>query len=241
MHRSTHNHLRYHYPYLRLSGIAGVSDPLSDGTTRTQKHSKPMYKPEPPSHMSHDHSGPHFQLVTTFRAKDCRTDRKATPYGIGIYGMGRHEARVSVGYDHDTPAFVVASPRRRWKEMGKSRYPGPRKLFIIAVAGGTNGYCSPVWKHKLQCFADETRMPVRVSHYPPDASKWNKIEHRLFCHITQNWRGKPLQTFETAVDLIGHTRTDTELRVRAERDTELYPNGVTATRTMNYVRGEVGA
>ena len=143
--------------------------------------------------------------------------------------MGRNEAWVSVGCDHDTPTFAVASLRRWWEEMGKGRYPEARELFITADAGGSNGYRSRAWKHELQRFADETGVRVHVSHFPPGTSKWNKIEHRLFCHITQNWRGRPLRTFETIVDLIGNTRTEAGLRVRAELDTGTYPKGVTAT------------
>ena len=143
--------------------------------------------------------------------------------------MGRNEAWVSVGCDHDTPAFAVASLRRWWDVMGKSRYPKARELFITADAGGSNGYRSRVWKHELQRFADHTRITIHVSHFPPGTSKWNKIEHRLFCHITHNWRGKPLRTFESVVDLIGHTRTDAGLRVRAELDHNTYPKGLTAT------------
>ena len=131
---------------------------------------------------------------------------KAIPYGI--YDMGRNEAWVNVGCDHDTPAFAVASLRRWWEEMGKSRYPEAREL---------------------QRFADETGVRIHVSHFPPGTSKWNKIEHRVFRHITQNWRGKLLRTFETIVDLIGNTRTDAGLRVRAELDKRKYPKGVTAT------------
>ena len=143
--------------------------------------------------------------------------------------MGRNEAWVSVGCDHDTPSFAVASLRRWWEEMGTSRYPNARELLITADAGGSNGYRSRAWKHELQQFADETGVCVHVSHFPPGTSKWNKIEHRLFCHITQNWRGKPLRTFETIVDLIGNTRTDAGLQVRAELDTKKYPKGVTTT------------
>jgi len=149
---------------------------------------------------------------------------KAIPYGI--YDMGRNEAWVNVGRDHDTPAFAVASIRRWWNAMGKSRYPQADELFITADAGGSNGYRSRAWKHELQKFADETQLRVRVSHFPPGTSKWNKIEHRLFCHITQNWRGKPLRTFETIVDLIGNTRTSAGLRVKAALDKRKYPTGV---------------
>ena len=152
---------------------------------------------------------------------------KAIPYGI--VDMGRNEAWVGVGCDHGTPAFAVASLRRWWEEMGRSRYPEARELFITADAGGSNGHRSRAWKHELQKFADETRVRIHVSHFPPGTSKWNKIEHRVFCHITQHWRGKPLRTFETIVDLIGNTRTDAGLRVRTELHKRKYPTAVTAT------------
>jgi hypothetical protein len=154
---------------------------------------------------------------------------KAIPYGV--YDMGRNEAWVSVGRDHDTPAFAVASIRRWWRSMGRKAYPKARNLFITADSGGSNGYRSNTWKLQLQKFADETRLRIRVSHFPPGTSKWNKIEHRLFCHITQNWRGKPLRTLETLVELIGKTRTEAGLRVRAKLDNRRYPKGVTVTQT----------
>jgi transposase len=150
---------------------------------------------------------------------------KAIPYGV--YDMARNEAWVSVGRDHDTPAFAVASIRQWWKKMGKRSYSNAKMLFITADAGGSNGYRSRVWKHELQKFADETNLRVRVSHFPPGTSKWNKIEHRLFCHITANWRAKTLTSFETIVDLIGNTRTTSGLRVRAKLDKRKYPTGVT--------------
>ena len=152
---------------------------------------------------------------------------KAIPYGI--YDMARNEAWVSVGRDHDTPAFAVASIRQWWQMMGHQAYPEAQALFITADAGGSNGYRSRTWKHALQHFADETGLRIRVSHFPPGTSKWNKIEHRLFCHITQNWRGKPLRTFETIVDLIGNTRTAAGLRVKAKLDECTYPTGETVT------------
>ncbi len=153
---------------------------------------------------------------------------KAIPYGI--YDMGRNEAWVNIGRDHDTPAFAVASIRRWWNAMGKRAHAEAEELFITADAGGSNGYRSRVWKHELQKFADETNLKVCVSHFPPGTSKWNKIEHRLFCHITQNWRGKPLRSFETIVDLIGNTRTVTGLRVKAKLDKRIYPTGVKITK-----------
>ena len=151
------------------------------------------------------------------------------PYGI--YDMGRNEAWVNIGRDHDTPAFAVASLRRWWNEMVKRRYAEARELFITSDAGDSNGYRSRTWKHRLQKFADETHLRIHVSHFPPGTSKWNKIEHCLFCHITQNWRGKPLRAFETIVDLIGSTRTAAGLRVKAKLDRRKYPTGEITTNT----------
>ena len=149
---------------------------------------------------------------------------KAIPYGV--YDMARNEAWVSVGNDHDTPAFAIASIRQWWKMMGKRSYPAAEEILITADAGGSNGYRSRVWKVRLQEWSDEVNLRIRVCHFPPGTSKWNKIEHRLFCHITQNWRGKPLRTFETIVDLIGSTRTNKGLRVKAKLDNRRYPTGV---------------
>ena len=149
---------------------------------------------------------------------------KAIPYGV--YDMARNEAWVNVGKDHDTPAFAVASIRQWWLQMGKAVYAGADELFITADAGGSNGYRSRGWKVELQKLADELGMRIVVSHLPPGTSKWNKIEHRLFCHITQNWRGKPLRTWETVVELIGNTRTTAGLQVRSQLDPGTYPTGV---------------
>jgi hypothetical protein len=153
---------------------------------------------------------------------------KAIPYGV--YDMARNEAWVSVGRDHDTPAFAVASIRQWWKMMGRRAYPKAEALHITADAGGSNGYRARAWKTELQALADALHLCIHVSHFPPGTSKWNKIERRLFCHITQNWRGKPLRTFETVVELIGHTRTAAGLRVKAKLDTATYPTGVVVTR-----------
>ncbi len=149
---------------------------------------------------------------------------KAVPYGV--YDMARNEAWVSVGCDHDTSAFAVASIRQWWKMMGQRAYPKARDLFITADAGGSNGYRSRAWKVELQNLADELNLRISVSHFPPGTSKWNKIEHRLFCHITANWRGRPLRTFETVVELIGHTRTTAGLLVKAKLDKRQYPTGI---------------
>lgn len=157
---------------------------------------------------------------------------KAIPYGV--YDMARDEAYVSVGRDHDTPAFAVASIRRWWTTMGMPAYPDADELLITADAGGSNGYRSRLWKVELQKFADDFGLRVRVVHFPPGTSKWNKIEHRLFCYITENWRGRPLRTFETVVRLIGATRTTKGLHVRAKMDRRKYPKGVkVADSTMN--------
>jgi hypothetical protein len=152
---------------------------------------------------------------------------KAIPYGV--YDMARNEALVNVGRDHDTPKFAVASIRQWWKMMGRQAYPDATDLFITADAGGSNGYRARAWKVELQKFADDSGLRIRVSHFPPGTSKWNKIEHRLFCHITQNWRGKPLRTFETIVALIGNTRTQAGLHVKAKLDTRKYSTGVEVT------------
>jgi hypothetical protein len=153
---------------------------------------------------------------------------KAIPYGV--YDMGRNEAYVSVGRDHDTPKFAVASIRRWWTTMGRDAYPNADALLITADAGGSNGYRTRAWKVELQKFSDEFGLIVQVAHFPPGTSKWNKIEHRLFCHITANWRGKPLRTFETVVQLIGSVRTSTGLRVKAKLDKRKYPKGVVVTK-----------
>jgi hypothetical protein len=152
---------------------------------------------------------------------------KAIPYGV--YDMARNEAWVSVGRDHDRPAFAVASIRQWWKMMGRRAYPHAEALYITADAGGSNGYRARAWKTELQGLANALNLCIHVSHFPPGTSKWNKIEHRLFSNITQNWRGKPLRTFEAIVELIAHTRTATGLRVRAKLDPRRYPIGVVVT------------
>jgi hypothetical protein len=153
---------------------------------------------------------------------------KAIPYGV--FDMTRNEASVSVGRDHDTPAFAVASIRHWWRTMGKKSYPNATDLLITADAGGSNGYRAHAWKARLQDLADETGLRIHVCHFPPGTSKWNKIEHRLFCHITRNWRGRPLATYETVVELIGSTRTSKGLHVKARLDDEAYPTGVEITK-----------
>lgn len=149
---------------------------------------------------------------------------KAIPYGV--YDILNNQGWVSVGIDHDTAEFAVNTIRRWWKRMGRRRFPHARELLVTADSGGSNSARCRLWKVALQQFADETRMSITVAHLPPGTSKWNKIEHRLFAYITQNWRGQPLASLQTIVELIGHTRTDGGLVVRAELDENTYPKGI---------------
>jgi hypothetical protein len=152
---------------------------------------------------------------------------KVIPYGI--YDTGRNEGWVNVGIDHDTPEFAVDSIARWWKVMGSKVYPGARELFITADGGGSNGYRSRLWKVALQNFADASDLAITVSHLPPGTSKWNKIEHRLFAAISQNWRGQPLISHEAIVSLIAATTNSSGLKVRAKLDTRSYRTGITVT------------
>jgi Rhodopirellula transposase DDE domain len=146
---------------------------------------------------------------------------KAIPYGV--YDVTNNEAWVSVGLDHDTAEFAAEAIRRWWTKMGRRRFPKARQLYVTADGGGSNGSRSRLWKAALQQLADKTGLTLLVSHFPPGTSKWNKIEHRLFCHITQNWRGKPLVSHEIIVQLIGATTTATGLKVKAALDRRQYP------------------
>jgi transposase len=149
---------------------------------------------------------------------------RANPYGV--YDIAHNTGWVSVGVDHDTAAFAVESIRRWWNSMGQAAYPHATRLLITADSGGSNGARVRLWKVELQKLADETGLRIAVSHLPPGTSKWNKIEHRLFSFISQNWRGKPLISHEVIVNLIAGTTTKTGLTVRAELDTGAYPAGV---------------
>ena len=149
---------------------------------------------------------------------------KAVPYGV--YDLINNEAGVSVGIGHDTAEFAVASIRRWWKRLGKKRYPTAKRLLITADSGGSNNPRTRLWRWELQRLADETGLILEVCHYPPGTSKWKKIEHRLFCHITRNWRGIPLETLEVVVNLIGATRTEEGLEVHAWLDGKKYEKGL---------------
>ena len=148
---------------------------------------------------------------------------KAIPYGV--YDVAANAAWVSVGRDHDTAAFAVATLRRWWQAMGRPLYPHARRLLICADGGGSNGYRVRLWKVELAAFAAETGLEITVCHLPPGTSKWNRIEHRLFSHISMNWRGRPLESHETVVQLIAATTTRTGLAVQAELDDRAYPKG----------------
>jgi len=152
---------------------------------------------------------------------------RAIPYGI--YDVGQDTGWVSVGCDHDTASFAVESIRRWWRRMGQSRYPEANALLICADSGGSNGYRLRLWKTELYRFAQETGLRISVCHFPPGTSKWNKIEHSLFSHITMNWRGRPLVSHDVIVKLIASTATRTGLRVRASLDAGKYPQGVKVT------------
>ena len=145
---------------------------------------------------------------------------KAIPYGV--YDVGANEGGVSVGTDHDTAEFAVATVRRWWQQMGAPKYPDATELLIMADGGGSNGNRSRLWKVALQQFANDTGLRLSVCHFPPGTSKWNKIEHRMFSHITQNWRGRPLVSHEVVVNLIGSTTTRAGLQIRAVLDSAPY-------------------
>jgi transposase len=152
---------------------------------------------------------------------------RAIPYGV--YDLANDEGWVSVGDSADTAEFAVEAVRRWWRSMGDERFPHATRLLITADAGGSNGYRVRAWKVNLAALAAETGLDITVCHYPPGTSKWNRIEHRLFSYITMNWRGRPLKSYRTIIELIGATTTTSGLTVRAERDTNWYPKGVKIT------------
>jgi len=152
---------------------------------------------------------------------------KITPYGV--YDVAADTGWVSVGTDHDTAEFAVATIRTWWRTRGSATYPNARRLLICADGGGSNGYRTRLWKTELARLADETGLEITVCHLPPGTSKWNKIEHRLFSHISMNWRGRPLESHQVIVNTIAATTTRTGLTVHAELDTGSYPKGIKVT------------
>jgi hypothetical protein len=169
------------------------------------------------------HPQGHPQKVRVHDFQD-KTLGKAIPYGV--YDLLNNQGWVSVGIDHDTAEFAANSIRRWWKRMGDRRFPRAQDLLITADAGGSNGSRSRLWKVCLQRLADELGVELVVCHFPPGTSKWNKIEHRLFSFITQNWRGRPLVSRETVVNLIASTTTSAGLIVKAELDTQQYETAI---------------
>ncbi len=155
---------------------------------------------------------------------DFKNNGRAAPYGV--YDIADNTGWVSVGIDHDPASFAVNSIRRWWQTMGRKRYRKATRLVITADGGGSNGSRVRLWKLELQALVNELGLEITVCHLPPGTSKWNKIEHRLFSFITQNWRGRPLISYQTIVQLIAATTTDAGLTVRSEIDTNSYPKGV---------------
>ena len=160
---------------------------------------------------------------------DCKKKElgKAIPYGV--YDLHRNIGWVSIGVSHETAVFAVATIRQWWKKMGSKSYPKARSLQVVADSGGSNGSRIRLWKWELQKLANQTGLKISVSHLPPGTSKWNKIEHRLFSYITQNWRGKPLLTHATIVNLISNTSTKAGLKVRCVLDRKNYPPKIEVT------------
>jgi hypothetical protein len=153
--------------------------------------------------------------------------KRAVPYGV--YDITKNVGWVSVGTDHDTATFAVNTIRHWWRAMGKKSYTHATRLMVTADGGGSNGYRVRLWKVELQKLADELKLPITVCHLPPGTSKWNKVEHRLFSFITINWRGKPLRSYRTIVQLIAATTSEAGLQVRALLDETKYPKGVKVT------------
>jgi len=152
---------------------------------------------------------------------------KAIPYGV--YDLTKNEGWVSVGIDHDTARFAAQAIHRWWQNMGAKHHRGAKELLLMADGGGSNGSRCRLWKLALQDLANQLNMPIQVCHFPPGTSKWNKIEHRMFCHITQNWRGRPLISHEVIIQLITNTATAQGLRLQAELDSGVYPTGIKVT------------
>lgn len=166
------------------------------------------------------------------KGKPCKVDThdfpdkkkgKAVPYGV--YDLHHNEAAISVGISHDTAEFAVAAIRRWWNQLGQAKYAKAKRVLITADSGGSNSSRNRLWKLELQTWADETGMIIEVSHYPPGTSKWNKIEHRVFCHITRNWQGVPLENMEIVLESIGNTKTSTGLEIHVWVDENTYEKG----------------
>ena len=163
------------------------------------------------------------------RAKDFPDKQRGKVTPAGVYDLTYNEGWVSVGIDHNTSPFVTETIRRWWREMGAPLYPNTERLLVTVDAGGSNGYRCRLWKVALQQLANTLGLRITVCHFPPGTSKWNKIEHRMFCHITKNWRGQPLRSRAVVVSLIGSTKTKTGLHIEAELDSNAYETGIEVT------------
>ena len=163
------------------------------------------------------------------RAKDFPDKQRGKVTPAGVYDLTYNEGWVSVGIDHNTSPFVTETIRRWWREMGAPLYPNAERLLITVDAGGSNGYRCRLWKVTLQQLANTLGLRITVCHFPPGTSKWNKIEHRMFCHITKNWRGQPLRSRAVVVNLIGNTKSKTGLHIEADLDSNAYDTGIEVT------------
>lgn len=198
----------------RVRGFQRAGQPVISVDT---KKKEPLGKMKNPGRTYRRKGDP--QKVTTHDFPD-KQRGKAVPYGV--YDLTHDEAGVSVGISHDTAEFAVAAIRRWWQRLGRKRYPRATRLLITADSGGSNSPRTRLWRWALQQFANEAGLTLELCHYPPGTSKWNKIEHRLFCHITRNWQGIPLETWEIVVNLINSTRTEQGLEVHAWLDEAHY-------------------
>lgn len=163
------------------------------------------------------------------RAKDFPDEQRGKVTPAGVYDLTYNEGWVSVGIDHNTSPFVTETIRRWWREMGAPLYPNADRLLVTVDAGGSNSYRCRLWKVAVQELATTLGLRITVCHFPPGTSKWNKIEHRMFCHITKNWRGQPLRSRAVVVNLIGSTKTKTGLHIEAELDSNAYETGIEVT------------
>jgi DNA-binding phage protein len=163
------------------------------------------------------------------RAKDFPDQQRGKVTPAGVYDLTYNEGWVSVGIDHNTSPFVTETIRRWWRDMGAPLYPNAEHLLVTVDAGGSNGYRCRLWKVAVQQLADTLGLRITVCHFPPGTSKWNKIEHRMFCHITKNWRGQPLRSRAVVVNLIGNTKTKTGLHIEADLDSNAYDTGIEVT------------
>jgi transposase len=213
---------QFQHIYRRVKAFQRAGQPAISVDT---KKKEPLGKMKNPGRIYRRKGDP--EKVKTHDFPD-KTLGKAVPYGV--YDLTHNEAGVSVGISHDTAEFAVAAIRRWWVRLGKKKYPRAKRLLITADSGGSNSPRTRLWRWVLQQFANETGMTVELCHYPPGTSKWNKIEHRLFCHITRNWQGVPLETMEIVVNLIGSTRTKEGLEVHAWLDEKEYKKGKVVTK-----------